>query len=159
MKDIKFRIWWGDDKEMGEVFDLYQLLLDVNGYSDFNKKCVLLQWTGLKDKNEKEIYAGDILLIGDDDLDQDYDEAKDEYTDKVKVTVIWCGAIGYPAFDIKPNPYEDTNGLSQLEATGRMQVIGNIYENADLLNGQSNLTLNNGASGDTRRPPMNEISG
>ena len=61
---IKFKFWDKDNKEWvlgseiefqenGEPFDLYE------------KNIIYLQFTGLLDKNGKEIYEGDILLLED----------------------------------------------------------------------------------------------
>ena len=65
MRKIKFRAWYSKDKSMMyDVQDVY----DYSGWSfesfiEDNKsgKCVLMQYTGLKDINSVEIYEGDII--------------------------------------------------------------------------------------------------
>lgn len=90
----------------------------------------LMQYTGLKDKNGREIYESDILRVERDDDPNDFYIAP----------VSWCGG-DYPAFDILPKywPHRvnyDTNALSAIYAGWSeevMTVIGNIYEDPDLL--------------------------
>ena len=73
MRDIKFRAWHKDKKcwlQDVEVFEdgswdgalpneCTQIGGMVTGYTE--PECVLMQYTGLKDKNGKEIYEGDIV--------------------------------------------------------------------------------------------------
>jgi uncharacterized phage protein (TIGR01671 family) len=88
--------------------------------------CVLMQFTGLKDKNGKEIYEGDIVL-----------------TKGERWAVQWhVGTIGF-IFDTDPND-RDSDALrfsnkraSRTSDDGialHVEVIGNIYENPELLN-------------------------
>jgi len=57
MREIKFRVWNKDNKEMTndiKVGERRLLLFD---------KDILMQYTGLKDKNGKEIYEGDLCQV------------------------------------------------------------------------------------------------
>ena len=69
----------------------------------------VMQFTGLKDKNGKEIYEGDILEF----TDQTTSLSKPF---KIRETVKYLGCSFYPNF-----------GANEGE------IIGNIYENPDLL--------------------------
>lgn len=90
---------------------------------------VLMQYTGLKDKNGKEIYEGDIV--------------RDSRIEESEAVIEYCQPIAaFVARPIIKAPYDvyqlnegNTMGSLKLSYT---EVIGNIYENPDLLKGEPN---------------------
>ena len=72
MREIKFRAWGKENKEIYEPDLIYDGksaelnkspdLQDVDSNND-----VLMQYTGLKDKNGKEIFEGDICRLDDNE--------------------------------------------------------------------------------------------
>lgn len=70
IKEIKFRFWNKDEKKMyesmtSEMVDNLKEMYTNNELSNYlNENVIPLQYTGLKDKNGKEIYEGDYLSNG-----------------------------------------------------------------------------------------------
>ena len=94
------------------------------------------QSTGLKDKNGKLIYEGDIVKYAEFDW-TDF-SFKDWETEIAQV--VWGNTYDnyYPAFDLKDTDFDGTNAFAYLFNEGwTIEVIGNIYENKDLLNENS----------------------
>lgn len=86
------------------------------------------QFICLKDKNEKEIYEGDILCVSG----YSYEEPEDDWTGEVVM-----GPLGYGICGI--NSCGDNNFYYLNEIGGSYittyEVLGNIYENPELLEG------------------------
>ena len=72
MREIKFRAWVKDEKKMLKNFSIFSF--DRFGIRTVSEPCkmwgmkehnqnniIIMQYIGLKDKNGKEIYEGDIL--------------------------------------------------------------------------------------------------
>ena len=87
-------------------------------FRDF-EEVELMQYTGLKDKNGKEVYEGDIVKIIEL-------EGYGEYCDQVKYT----GKIEYCVSEFRIQPL---NLKLSDESIVEIEVIGNIYENKNLL--------------------------
>ena len=131
MREIKFRAWVKDRKAIFEVVLINYVtkkvtyLLERVGHllsirhEKFND-IELMQYTGLKDKNEKEIYEGDIFHIG---------------SKKILYVVEWidCGLKGRQIKNIS------WIGLDYWKDD--IEVIGNIYENPELMEGDNENRL------------------
>ena len=137
MRDIKFRAWdkefekmtYFDDEEYDYrpplAFRLDQVLkkdINYNDYEDFEYKDItdkleIMQYTGLKDENGKEIYEGDIVEI-------------------TRPCILEKGEVKFinGCFAIKSK--DTLLMLYQCEINNfKLKVIGNIYENPELLGG------------------------
>lgn len=122
MREIKFRAWYPDRKVMTEGFDLMHLLITAHNATNREFKesiegVEIMQFTGLHDKNGKEIFEGDIVRrnagswpeIGKVHY-QDCSFVLDRINEKN------CEWIEWPA-----------------EYFSDCEVLGNIYENPTLL--------------------------
>ena len=124
MREIKFRAWLKEKKIMGEVLGIDILHketffsnedVDCYEHTDF-KDIELMQYTGLKDMREKEIYEGDIVK-----LRANHGIGVVKYYDEWGAFVIEY---------IKPKPLV-VLGISYYKED--IEVIGNIYENPELI--------------------------
>lgn len=122
----KYRAWYKEWKEMGRVgeirFDLdgsVSVVLFKGNYLDVSgprEKIVLMQSTGLHDKNGKEVFVGDIIKCTRGCLHEVYLEKEYGGT--------YIG--GMPAIYLK--------GIREGYAwTGDEVIIGNVYQNPELL--------------------------
>lgn len=123
-REIKFRAYHKERKEIFEIasidFEEKKAALSNGIIKLLNvsfKQFELLQHTGTKDANGKEIYEGDIVILND---------AEEENRCIVKYK---CGSYILIDGDLREN-------LSNVEDKF-LEVIGNIYENKNLLEGNN----------------------
>lgn len=104
----------------------------ANPKYDWKVDSVLMQFTGLKDKNGKEIYEGDILECISDIVRLITNEKTGEIHRKI-CSVVYVPEKAHFTTQL-PNGYIESGfGISQ-EIIGKWyEVIGNIYENPELL--------------------------
>lgn len=122
-----------------EIEQIMQFFQDNSNASDDEvyvtiKPDKVLQCTGLKDKNGKLIYEGDIVRYAEFDWT---DFSFKDWETEIGL-VIWGNTYDnyYPAFDLKDKDFDGVNAFSYLFNEGwTIEVIGNIYENPELLEG------------------------
>lgn len=131
MRPIKFRAWDKEKKRMLPVEDINWMDSDTkdfvtvwdktkDGYGDevggytmeFPVECILMQYTGLKDKNGKEIYEGDIVKPN----------LKTEELNTPLEVIYFAGGFTVDGW-----------GIAALAQDYKWEVIGNIYSNPELI--------------------------
>ncbi len=124
MREIKFRAWNKPTNEMNYYVEHYTYADGSWGCSagtnnnpiGNSENFILMQYTGLKDKNGKEIYEGDIIRIKHPFKDRNF-EGTVEFMGHH-----WnCKDFYFTHFD--------SPGDLLSEGTEYIEIIGNIYEN------------------------------
>lgn len=146
MREIKFRAWDKDYKKMitnfllpeSKSFGMHRMAISFTGevftFTDWNmaeydedgmynsakypSRFKIMQYTGLKDKNGKEIYEGDIVC----------DRWANFYTPIFRNGIY----MAYNVKDLHLTKQEPSTQFNVIWKNG-CEVIGNIYENPDLL--------------------------
>lgn len=145
---FRFRVWNKENKEMiynaeiayeGMNYNTsWQLGKNTNDswvdcfgyYLDYPRDYEVMQCTGLKDKNGKLIYEGDIIKYAE------FDWTDFSYWETEIAQVVWGNTYDnyYPAFDLKDTDFDGTNAFAYLFNEGwTIEVIGNVYQNPELL--------------------------
>lgn len=125
-RTIKFRIF---NKKIKSYIDIYSSAIMIDELNDLNDNLIVEQFTGLHDKNGKEIYTGDILQLK-------------KLDGIVLLYKIFCVKGGF-AFNThqddfyKPQIeiyfYESTSDMQNSSFISTLEIIGNIFKNPELL--------------------------
>lgn len=113
-REIKFKFWLGHTKKMTCEHTLIEI---AHLHWDFTEDIIPLQYTGLKDKSGKDIYEGDICSTYN----------INEPSNLVDTVVFDDGSFVFQ------NDYKLSAELRGFKSD-YIEIIGNIYENPELLN-------------------------
>lgn len=122
MRDIKFRAWDNINKIMAYPRIIKQIFSSISSGDLLNRYEILMQYTGLKDKNGKEIYEGDIITFGK------YIKYRVIFEDSCFYLYHHEGLKDWDGTDYRWGPLYRIKELSF-----DVELIGNIYENPELL--------------------------
>lgn len=119
MRKIKFRVWLKKQKMMKENVSFHAGNI-WTGYCwiPFNANCELMEYTGCEDKNGVEIFEGDIVKY--------WYRIFDGIASSTAIVKFYDGAFQLEDID-------DSDNTELLYLTEDLEVIGNVWEDPELL--------------------------
>ena len=143
MRNLKFRgktennVWKYGSLLKDNPQKIYYIVDNEDGTGREVLEKTIGQYTGLKDKNGKEIYEGDIVEFKD--VGEEGYEYKEGFDfDNIAQVVYKNGIYTLSNFGETDNSYYATNStdeerLEEVLRNGNCKVVGNIYDNPELL--------------------------
>lgn len=141
MREMKFRAWDKVTKQMldtgfhilGETncFQLIeQALIEAQPGVEYSlmrlNDAVITQWTGLKDRNDKDVYESDLISITLNKFNKKYPRCVQVYY--IAPSFI-LGRINH----LKPTDNTFLYNMDEFDYEKAIEVVGNIFENPELL--------------------------
>ena len=149
MREIKFRAWDTLNNHWIRIWKLAMgeggiaAVIELDGDSEWYglHQVEVMQYTGLKDTNEVEIYEGDIVRIpnwtsGHRCKKCGYQHKSDGIAKVVWLNQDWWGDRSGVEAAFKLDVKDYCEGGVDFTNMGKLEVIGNIYENPELLEGE-----------------------
>jgi len=151
MREIKFRAWVYDEEKEGNKmvnvigiffkgnrFIPYRVIIDEEEKVWLLPNSELMQFTGLKDSKGKEIYEGDIVRFYEQGYDPNEPDEERIEPETTTVFIYWnengkCLAIDWGYEDGRIAPVGWGYVYIRNSLFNYHEVIGNIYENPELL--------------------------
>lgn len=139
MRELKYRCWYNNKIEKVHSLHLNSKKAIVShsgggNYSVLFDEIVLMEYIGRKDVNGVEIYEGDIIEFPGDEIlcAVRYDEERNAF---VLDDYGYKGSIMEYGWDENAGEFGivDTNGFDDFYSVDGIKVVGNIYENKDLI--------------------------
>jgi uncharacterized phage protein (TIGR01671 family) len=125
MREIKFRAWDGRAMFNIDVLGISSCTWDCPDYGKrgvslaYQPHIEVMQYAGLKDKSGKEIYEGDIVRRTCDLVGAEHDG--------------FTGIVKYLCASFVLESFDGYDGRQLWDDVQELEVIGNIYENHELL--------------------------
>lgn len=118
----KFRAWDKETKTMNGMAEIYRNRNQEIELHPRDDEIILMQSTGLHDKNGKEVFEGDVIAIEVDDTGT-----------PINARVFQNSKIGVLMFHV----FEDNEDVPMVELlednSVAFEIIGNVWEDGDLI--------------------------
>ncbi|HEM6233690.1 YopX family protein [Streptococcus suis] len=133
----RYRAWFGSEMYDKPVVYDGEFYLDWRDFEN-GKTCngaVLMQSTGLFDVNGKEIFEGDVFTCLDDDNNPIYENIVVKFGQHTNMDTVFEREPVYIGFYAEVQKGTATLDVDIMynDCEGRLTIIGNIYENPELV--------------------------